>query len=61
METKESHLDSLQQQVLLLEKKEREAQQKLSVLEEMLSSQRMMLTDAIAYATQLEAKLSLQA
>ena len=57
METQQHHIDYLQQRIRYLEEKEQEAQQKLFLLEEMLSSQRTMLDDAVAYATQLETKL----
>ena len=60
METQQHHIDYLQQRIRYLEEKEQEVQRKLFLLEEMFSSQRTMLDDAVTYATQLENQLMRQ-
>ena len=58
MESVQKQLAELQQRVVHLEEKDRRVQQKLLLIKEMLSSQRMMLEDAVAYSTRLEAELA---
>ncbi|MGB3778703.1 MAG: hypothetical protein WA960_10125 [Tunicatimonas sp.] len=58
MESVQKQLAELQQRVIHLEEKDRRVQQKLSLIKEILSSQRMMLEDAVAYSTRLEAELA---
>ena len=58
MESVQKQLTELQQRVIHLEEKDRRVQHKLSLIKEMLSSQRMMLEDAVAYSTRLEAELA---
>ena len=58
METAQEQLEELRQRVLHLEDRDRQSQEKLSLIKEMLSSQRMMLEDAVAYSSRLEAELA---
>ncbi len=54
----QEQLDELRNRVLHLEDRDRQSQEKLSLIKEMLSSQRMMLEDAVAYSSRLEAELA---
>ncbi|MGB3849074.1 MAG: hypothetical protein WA958_03855 [Tunicatimonas sp.] len=58
MESAQEQLDELRQRVRQLENQDQQSQKKLSLIREMLSSQRMMLEDAVAYSSRLEAELA---
>ncbi len=58
MEMTQEGIKELQRRIALLEEKNSQAQQKLSWLQEMLSSQKMMFDDVVAYSTHLEIQLS---
>jgi hypothetical protein len=58
MESAQEQLDELRQRVRQLENQDRQSQKKLALIKEMLSSQRMMLEDAVAYSSRLEAELA---
>lgn len=58
MEPAQDQLDELRQRVRQLEDQDQRSQKKLSLIKEMLSSQKMMLEDAVAYSTRLEVELA---
>lgn len=58
MELAQEQLDELQRRVHQLEDQDRRLQKKLALIKEMLSSQKMMLEDAVAYSTRLEVELA---
>lgn len=58
METAQDQLNELRQRVRQLEDEDQRSQKKLALIKEMLSSQKMMLEDAVAYSTRLEVELA---
>lgn len=50
-------IDQLRQQVALLTEKNNQVRQEMSFMQEKLSSQKMMLDEAISYSTRLEVQL----
>lgn len=58
MELSQEQVDHLRQQIASLQEKNREARREVEFMQEKLSSQKMMLDDAIAYSTQLEVQLN---
>lgn len=58
MNLSQEQVDQLRQQIASLQEKNRQARREVEFMEEKLSSQKMMLDDAIAYSTQLELQLT---
>ncbi len=58
MEPAQDQLDELRQRVRQLEDQDQRSQKKMALIKEMLSSQKMMLEDAVAHATRLEVALA---
>ncbi len=58
METAQEQLDELRQRIRQLEDQDRRSQKKLVLIKEMLSSQKMMLEDAVAYSSRLESEIT---
>lgn len=58
MELSQEQVDQLHRQIALLQDKNRQARREVSFMQEKLSSQKMMLDEAIAHSTQLEVQLT---
>ena len=58
MKLSQEQVDQLRKQIASLQEKNRQARREVEFMEEKLSSQKLMLDDAIAYSTQLEMQLA---